>query len=233
MLCLLAMQMRFGNFALLALYAIPLLAVEKLRASRPALANPITLGACALVAVAFMPSFRSQLFLRMPPGLDADYANTRKLYPALAEACHDRPGVALGSTDQGHYIRYHTDCPVIANNFRLTPQHLEKVQRVYHLYSLSPERLLVEAPEVRYVVATMDSLYQALPDGTLKRSPIETLVSVNSRLNVDLLLSDTNRLPSRYKMIYEIVNKDGTPLPIARVFEILPSDTAAAGSSET
>jgi hypothetical protein len=233
MLALLVMQMRFQNFGSLALYAIPLVAMEKLRERRPASGTAIALGACALVALAFIPSFRSQLFLRLPPGLDADYANTRKLYPVLAAACRDRAGVALGTTDQGHYIRYHTDCPVIANNFRLTPQHLEKVQRVEHLYSLSPEQLLAEAPELHYIVATMDSLFEARPDNTLQRKSIEALKSVNSRLNVELLLTDVSKLPARYKMIHEIVIDDATPLAIARVFEILPPDPAPDGNGPT
>ena len=42
----------------------------------------------------------------------------------------------------GHYIRYYTDCPVIANNFLLTPQHFRKMDEVGALFSLSAATLV-------------------------------------------------------------------------------------------
>ena len=45
----------------------------------------------------------------------------------MAEACRRAPGAVLAAPSVGHYVRFHTDCGVIANNFLTTSQHLRKI----------------------------------------------------------------------------------------------------------
>ena len=44
---------------------------------------------------------------------------------ALGAACRKAPGVVLADPNDGHPIRYHSECSVIADNFITTPQHVE------------------------------------------------------------------------------------------------------------
>jgi hypothetical protein len=87
---------------------------------------------------------------------------------------------------------------------------------------LSPQQLLIEAPEVRYVMATMDGLYEEAPDNTVRRASLEQLGKINPRLSIELLLTQESGLPSRYKLIGEVVADEQTRLPVGRLFEILP-----------
>ena len=62
------------------------------------------------------------------------------------QACAEDPGVVLADTNAGHYIRYFTDCSVIANNFLLTEQQFQKADEVYRLFALPHEQLTRQAP---------------------------------------------------------------------------------------
>ena len=44
----------------------------------------------------------------------------RPILEDLQQACAKDPGIVLADNDAGHYIRYYTQCSVIANNFLLT-----------------------------------------------------------------------------------------------------------------
>lgn len=70
-----------------------------------------------------------------------------------------QPGVVATAAQFGHYIRFHTDCPVIANNFRLTEQHFEKVRLTNSLFHLSVDQVRTEQPDVRYVLAFLANTY--------------------------------------------------------------------------
>ena len=86
-------------------------------------------GALAIVvlSVAYYLPVRNQLFFDYPTGMDRRYELIRPLIKDLGKVCAQAPGVALTNNNDGHYVRYHTDCSVIANNFIMTPQHEEKI----------------------------------------------------------------------------------------------------------
>ena len=70
---------------------------------------------------------------------------------ALASYCKARPGVVLATFGDGHYLRYHTDCQVIANNMIMTPQHLERIALTETLLDLTPHALRSNYPWINYV----------------------------------------------------------------------------------
>ena len=111
-------QFRFQYYGSLGLY-LPLILVAD-RASvgrgRKAWMVAITL----LLVAAYYPALRYGLTGWRQLGNDVYYRMTRLAMPALAEACRRDPGIVLARNNEGHFIRYHTDCPVIANNFLLT-----------------------------------------------------------------------------------------------------------------
>ncbi len=80
-------------------------------------------------------------------------AGERYLLPDLA-AHISGPGKGLpagsrhrtGTAFDGHYIRFHTDCSVIANNFLVTPQHEQKYMEASRLLSMRRPRCLQPPP---------------------------------------------------------------------------------------
>lgn len=220
-LVMLLFQLRFFYFGTLALFVAPLWAVDRLRVLYPERDRLIVLLGC-LVALGFIaPATKTSFTDKPPPALDIDYAYTRWIYPPLASACKAAPGLVLADANQGHYVRYHTDCPVMADNFRMTPQDAEQIAKVGHLYSLTPEQLLAEGPQIRYVIAMLNDVIEQRPDGTVVATPVDTLRRANAQLNVDLLMTDVSTLPPRFRLLKEIVQTRAAT-PKARLFEILP-----------
>lgn len=226
-LVLLMLQLRFFYFGSIALYIVPFWCLEQISIARPELRKGVVALSCLLMAVAIVPSVRLHLFKRPSAGLDPLYEVTRSMYPILASACSASPGLVLASSDQGHYVRYHTGCSVIANNFRLTPQHAAKIQEMERLYSLSPQELLSQAPQVRYIVVTMTGIYRRAPDGKLEPAPVEALVRSNPRLTIELLLTDVDQREPRLRKLFELKPDTKLKFPLMRLYEILP----AAGSN--
>jgi hypothetical protein len=76
----------------------------------------------------------------------------RPIFDPLRKACAANPGIVLSDADSGHYIRYYTECSVIADNFLLTAQHMQKVDEAERLFSLPAAELAQAAPYVKYVL---------------------------------------------------------------------------------
>jgi hypothetical protein len=102
--------------------------------------------------VAFYPTIANWQARYSLGGSNA-FAHVRSAFPALEKLCAQRPGIVLGDLDTGHWVRYHSQCSVIANVFLLTPQHAAKVAESSRLLARSPAELLTAKPEVRYVFA--------------------------------------------------------------------------------
>ncbi|HJP03506.1 MAG: hypothetical protein QGG65_00620 [Gammaproteobacteria bacterium] len=218
---LLLMQFRlhyFGSFALILGWV--LLANEKLSVTnrRPLLTFGIGL---LILAIAFQPAAQSKLFTKYALGLDPGYQDVYTLFAPLTERCQDNPGIALADNNFGHYIRFHTECTVIANNFLMTPQHEEKIAEMEYLLELSPEELLEEAPEnTRYVFARMLKFY-GIRDGEAALTSTEYVKENTPRLYFELNSRDD--LPDRFRVVGELPLDPGRGLTRARVVEILPA----------
>lgn len=229
-LFLLSMQLRFYYYGSVALYLIPFLLVDMLRTRWPGHRVWVLAGSSVLAAGALVPSMLMHLYNRAAPGLDPIYATMRHIYPVLADECRKRPGVVLANPDQGHYVRYHTDCSVISNNFRLTQQHADSIAWEAHLETLTPEKLVEEAPGVTYVLAIILGPFTALENGDIKATDTAVLRQINGVLARALLLDDPAALPARFRSVAEIgfsKSLPAVPYPMARLYEILPESPDA------
>ena len=219
-LVLLASQFRFHNYGSYAMYLPPLLAAQHFIMTRLVRRTEM-IGLVTIAAIlAYAPPARSQLFIPWSPGNDFYYSLTRNIYPVLAQNCLDRPGIVLATSDDGHYISYHTDCSVLANNFLLTELHENKIRETRRLLSLSPEQLLASAMPVTYVFARFTNLFTKGPDGKPVVSSLEELRSANSKLFSALLLSEPAALNPRYKILKELRFPGDDGFAYARLFEI-------------
>jgi hypothetical protein len=197
----------FGSFAL----TLPLcLLIDDLRRTpRGTLAAPIATAAAGLAMLPMLPLVSRVL----PPAHDFQYALTRHIYPKLHAACARHPGVVLADHADGHYIRYHSDCSVIANMFIITPQHVRKVRETEELLALnSVEELLARAPHVRYLLVRRG-------DNVLDESaPCGVECPENRGLRFELL-SKGPPFPAGLELLDEIGLRKGTQLqPLARLF---------------
>ena len=91
--------------------------------------------------------------------------HTHARRPRFADLCRKSPGIALSDSEAGHWIRYHTDCSVLANVFLLTPQHAAKVAENSRLLMLTPQQLFTERNDIRYVLVFHNVTLRTLPNG--------------------------------------------------------------------
>ena len=220
-LALLLMQLRLHYFGSFALYLPWLLLIEdrlRERTLKPALAWT---SCAAVAAVAYLPGITDHLFATQTVAGDPYYELTHVIYRPLAQVCREKPGVVLAEPNDGHYIRFHSNCSVIANNFLVTPQQAERTHEERALLALPAKELVAHAPSVRYVYVRRSSLFYAGPDGRLRFAPDGLEGYPEPALTNELLSADKNALPEHYRMIVELVASGGTR-PYARLFAIEP-----------
>lgn len=217
-LALMITQLRmhyFGSFAL----CLPLLVLAEAWAQqRVSRRKIIVLSTALLFVVAFAPSVRFQLGAVPPPAGDSSFRALRPILEDLRQACVRDPGIVLADNDAGHYIRYYTECSVIANNFLLTRQHEEKIRQIDYLTSLPASALPGAAPYVRYVLLRPVSVF-----GGEKEVRYMSYSQISGQLINDLLLQPLERVPTNYRLIEQAslggVAKEGV-VPYIRLFEI-------------
>jgi len=199
---LLAMQFRmhyFGSFAL----CIPwLVAVQQFIERAPQRRKLLSLGTALVLLLLLAPPLRGQLWGPMLPANDPSFLNIRESLGVLRQACREDPGVVLADNDIGHYIRYYTECSVIADNFLLTAQHEEKIREMERLFALSAAELPTRAPFVKYVMMR-PSVFKVTERGVTYRPYSEG----SNQLFADLLLkphaNSPVRPPPAYALLYE------------------------------
>jgi|KBSMisStandDraft_5_1062788.scaffolds.fasta_scaffold02446_12 hypothetical protein len=208
----------FGSFALI----LPLCRlIDDARELRPELfaswPRRIALGAIAVVPLlACLP----HLLYAYPLGDSAQYNLMRPVYAALGAACRKSPGVVLAESNDGHPIRFHTECSVIADNFITTPQHVAKVALSETLLAGSASEVMRDAPYVRYIlVRRADDVLDAD-----RRCGMQC--PENAGLRRELLLAAEP--PKGLRLLNEFQVRRGDRVePYARLFEVLPPDHAA------
>ena len=225
-LILMVTQIRFNPFGTWALLIPTALLLQDFSRRHKISMLATTAGALLIIAFVFQPALKSRLIRKYPVGLDYEYAGSRSLFKSLGESCQADPGVVISYSDDGHYIRYHTDCSVIANNFIMTPQHEEKILEVDRKLQLDPEQFLEQVTDVDYVFVRMFGSFEEGPNG-IQASPIERVVSRNSPLFIGLTFGED--IPPEYQLIDEIMVGGGRDFAFARVFKIVrdegPVDT--------
>ena len=157
-------------------------------------------GGGGLVLLAAYAQPISWFLTPVPPILDLNYFATRDLYPRLAAFCARKPGVVLASHRDGHYIRYHTECSVIANLMIITPQHHEKVRLSKALLQQRPSVIREEYVWIDYVMVT------STRDGFGPPSPLALR-----------LLDPQAEVPEGFELISETTLRGQ---PVAKAFQI-------------
>ena len=167
-----------------------------------------------VVAVAYLPAYErlmsSPLITR-----SYEYGLTRSIFVEMHKACAAEPGVILAGHNDGHYISFHSDCPVIANNFIISPLHSQKVRQSEQLLAGKAASLVANEPWIRYVyVNRMDNVLVNEPDAVVR--------AANAGLREELLLNP-GAFPAGFTLLAEVqiaVRPDSPPLPLARLFRI-------------
>jgi hypothetical protein len=222
-LVMLAMQFRLHYFGSFALYLPWLVLGEDFVARWPTRRRQIMLAATLGFVLAYWMPVR--FYLLGPPPLPAADESFAKLHPilkTLKEACAKDPGIVLSDNDAGHYIRYYTECSVIANNFLLTRQHEEKIRQIDYLTSLSADELPTVAPYVRYVLLRPVNVVD-----TGNNTVTYTSYSPKSAPLVDqLLLKPVAGVPANYVLLNQaslVDTRTHESLPYIRLYKVVPS----------
>jgi len=204
----------FGTFALI--FPLCLLIDDALRTwTVGSQARWRTLALQAVPIVLVLPSLLALLY-RHPVGADYQYMLTRTVYPFLQEACRRAPGVVLAEHGDGHYIRYHSECSVIADNFITTPQHVEKIRLTEELFASPLAVVRQRAPYVRY-------LFVRRGDNVMDEEHACSLdCPENAGLRRELLGAEPESLPG-LKMLIELRYQRRKQTEIfGRLFEVQP-----------
>ena len=203
---------------------LPLLVLaERIVAAHAQSRKVVMLCASLALLMAYWLPVRHQLLLRPVLAGDDNFRSLRPILGDLQKACADEPGVVLADNDAGHYIRYYTQCSVIANNFLLTRQHEDKIRLMDHLTSLSATALPREAPYVRYLLLRPLSIVR-----TPGKVSYKSYSARSPRLVTRLLLAPVEELPSRYMVIEQAnirASNEAESVPYIRLLKLLPPAT--------
>lgn len=204
----------FGTFAVI----LPLCRlIDDARELRPALfasaSRRLALG--ALVAAPLLVCLLHLQYV-YPLGTNSYYNLMRPAYAALGADCRKAPGVVLAENNDGHPIRYHTECSVIVDNFITTPQHAEKFALAEALFAGSAADVMRHAPYVRYILVRRAD---DVRDHT-------RLCGVECPENAGLrreLLTQGRPAPDGLRLLHEFqVQRAGQVEPYAKIFEVVP-----------
>jgi hypothetical protein len=230
-LCMLAAQFRLHYFGSFALYLPWLVLAERVATKRPQWRRKLMLAISLALLLMYALPLRYQLVgSGSDPAGDMSFRGLRPILETLRQACAEEPGIVLADNDAGHYIRYYTNCPVIANNFLLTRQHEQKIEEIDRLTSLSAAALPAAAPHVRYLLLRPVSVARtAANDFTYvsfspKRAP----------LIEELLLRPSPQGPSPYVLLAQANMRDavsGTSIPFIRLYKVKPAELKPDPSS--
>lgn len=223
-LVFLLLKIRFHVIGSFALFLPLLVFVENLVRRYPPHRLRLMLLVSLVVVVSFAPALRAQFRIRHYLGEDIYYQLTRSIYPILADACRRQPGIVLAANNDGHYIRYHTDCSVIADNFMLTPGHVGKLSEMEQLLALTPHALLeVELP-IRYVYVRSNLNIEIRGDDGISVVSEEDARRWARPLERDLLFTSLNQIDPHFRLLKELRWSGSTNYVYARLFEIVGTE---------
>ena len=218
-LLLVTQQLRMNYFGSFALY-LPLIVVADEQARRVARPAAILAGLGLLMTLCYAPTLAFTFSPQRPVANDIYYQISQPIYPALAKACRQDPGTVLAQPFDGHYIRFHTDCSVIANNFLVTPQHEQKYLEASRLLSLSAAEMFAAAPYVKYVFVQRYNLSKVLPNGKIEFVPRGDPQNPDLPLVHELLAARADQLPPHFRLLKELFFQGVTDAPYARLFVV-------------
>jgi hypothetical protein len=205
----------FGSFALI----LPLCRlIDDARELRPDVfaSWPRRLALGAVFAAPLLVCTMHLLYV-YPLGNNPQYNLMRPVYSALGSACGRAPGVVLAESNDGHPIRYHSECSVIVDNFITTPQHVEKMALSEALFAGSAADAVRQAPYVRYILVKR-------ADDVLDHDRVCGLeCPENAGLRRELL-APGRPAPDGLRLLNEFqVKRAGQVEPFAKIFEVVDS----------
>jgi len=216
----------FGSYALLLGW---LLLLEPIIGKRTSLRPVVFAGMAIVLGLATYHPYQKRLFYKNAAGLDPSYQLLLPIYNDLAELCAENPGVAIASNGQGHYIRYRTDCSVIANNFLMSRQHEEKIIELNSLLNTTATEFASVSPDTRYIVANLKQIFTPDKGNKLTQSTKPHIRKNNPQLFSDLLLD--NKIPNGFTPVRRIVFGNRKDLYVAGLYartDVLDSDEEQA-----
>jgi hypothetical protein len=224
-LALLLSQFRMHPYGSFALFLPVLAAVDHFATRRPEKYRLVMALATLGIAVSFALPIKDQLFIRQKPANDAYYSLTQSAYALMHDGCLREPGLVLAGSDAGNYVRYHTECSVIANNFLLTPQHAAKIRELHKLMDMTPEEFLHSGYRVRYILFTLTDITETPRIDTRSKLVVGSprdLIGARPRLVAALLAAPADSIGPHFKLLvdYNYGGKDG--IPLARLYEVVP-----------
>jgi hypothetical protein len=142
-----------------------------------------------------------------------DYIENRSIFTALHDLCKSAPGLILAHPNQGLYLQYHADCPIVASNHNISPRHLKAYSRNMDYLALNAKDLPAVLSEARYVLIQRYDGLQPIEKEQAKRLN-------NAGLHRDLL-GDLAELPETYELLLEIrAERQGKNYPLTRLFRL-------------
>jgi hypothetical protein len=228
-LALLLTQLRLHYFGSFVMYLPWLILAQACAARWEHQRKLVALSTALLFLLAYWVPGRYQLAAAMPFGGDANFRPLRPILEDLRKACAQDPGIVLADNDAGHFIRYYTECSVIANNFLLTRQHEQKVRQIDYLTSVPANAFPGVAPFVRYILVRPISIMRGE-----KQTDYMSYSQRDAPLITDLLLKPLDQVPSNYVLIEQAnISDTSSPgaVPYIRLFKVnpvAPVDAAAA-----
>jgi asparagine N-glycosylation enzyme membrane subunit Stt3 len=217
---LLLTQVRMQYFGSYVLYLPWLILAQTFLTRWEGKRKLVTLSVGMVFLLAYWLPARYVLPSVSSPGGDSNFRVLRPILEDLRKACAQDPGIVLADNDAGHYIRYHTDCSVIANNFLLTPQHEQKIRQIDYLTSIPAAAFPGVAPFVRYILVR--------PVLITRGESEAKYMSYSQRgaaLVQDLLLKPLEQIPPSYVLIEQASLHDSAEqgtLPYIRLFKVNP-----------
>jgi hypothetical protein len=217
-LLLLPLQVRLHYFGSFALYMPWLLVIDAACPGVRARAIAACIAALALAGCSFQ-GLRHRVFAPHVLSEEANYSATWQMYGPLAAHCARKPGLVLAHPYQGNYLRFHTNCSVIADGFLTTPFDVEKYQEADRLLHLHASELPKAAPTVRYVFVQRAVIFITDAARNAVFAPGEYAGAPDLPLVHDLLAGNEADLPPEYELIFEMRQSPMEPA-YARVLEI-------------
>jgi len=212
-ICFLMLQQRLNYYGYFALFLPLILLFEKYLIAELQYRRILWAGLAALLIISYLPTI-SHFSAFVPPARSYEYAATRFIYPSMQRACAANPGIVLAIQDDGHYIRFHTNCSVIANPMIISPSDIEKVL-------LTQKMLLTPAPMLNSRYPWIKYVYVRRNDNVMNNNSDSEVNAANEGLRAELLLNG-NSFPKNYKLLKEVLVKlpNGKIQPLARLFEL-------------
>lgn len=235
-LTLLTTQVRMHYFGTFALYLPWIVVAQETAAKRPELHKKVLLTTSLLLVLAYATILRHGLVAQSPKGGERFFVPLYPIFAPLRQACVEDPGVVLTDTNAGHYVRYFTDCSVIANNFLLTEQQFKKASEVDRLFELPLDQLTKQAPYVKYVIARAGDV-KANDNGAFDYAFYGQRWPGASKT---LLLAPASNIPAEFKLLYEITiemrdtSGQRRQVPYAKLYKVvaLPAPASVNNVSE-